>query len=88
MSVVDFVGCPFPDLNGKIILSAESRQKNNFPDNSKAVVECARGHEREEGSDVIICRSGKWSDPELKCKSNLVLTSFLNWAISYKKKWL
>lgn len=73
MSVVDFVGCPFPDLNGKIILSAESRQKNNFPDNSKAVVECARGHEREEGSDVIICRSGKWSDPELKCKSNLVI---------------
>ncbi|XP_067230189.1 complement decay-accelerating factor isoform X2 [Chanodichthys erythropterus] len=61
-------GCPFPDLNGKIILSAESRQKNNFPDNSQAVVECIRGHEREEGSDVIICRSGKWSDPELKCK--------------------
>ncbi|XP_048054910.1 complement decay-accelerating factor isoform X2 [Megalobrama amblycephala] len=61
-------GCPFPDLNGKIILSEESRMRNNFPDDSKAFVECARGHEREEGSNVIICRSGKWSDPELKCK--------------------
>ncbi|ROL50792.1 Membrane cofactor protein [Anabarilius grahami] len=61
-------GCPFPVLNGKLILSEKSRQINNFPDNSNAFVECPKGHESAEGSNVIICTNGKWSDPELKCK--------------------
>lgn len=81
MSVIDFADCPFPVLNGTFILSSESRQMNNFPDNSKAFVECARGLKGKEGSNSISCTNGKWSDPELKCESN----SFLNWTVPCKQ---
>ncbi|XP_016315447.1 complement decay-accelerating factor-like isoform X3 [Sinocyclocheilus anshuiensis] len=60
--------CPFPVLNGKIVLSSESILKNSFPDNSVAFVECAKGYVREEGSTSITCLNGVWSAVELICK--------------------
>ncbi|XP_016367822.1 complement decay-accelerating factor-like isoform X4 [Sinocyclocheilus rhinocerous] len=60
--------CPFPVLNGKIILSSESILKNSFPDNSVAFVECAKGYVRKEGSTSITCLNGVWSAVELICK--------------------
>uniref|UniRef100_A0A673MBX4 Im:7151449 n=1 Tax=Sinocyclocheilus rhinocerous TaxID=307959 RepID=A0A673MBX4_9TELE len=61
--------CPFPVLNGKIILSSESILKNSFPDNSVAFVECAKGYVRKEGSTSITCLNGVWSAVELICKN-------------------
>ncbi|KAK7145150.1 hypothetical protein R3I94_011293 [Phoxinus phoxinus] len=60
--------CRSPVLNGKFILSAKSIQKNNFPEDSTAVVECPKGQERKEGSDSIICTNGNWSAVELICQ--------------------
>ncbi|XP_026068917.1 complement decay-accelerating factor-like isoform X2 [Carassius auratus] len=60
--------CPFPFFNGKIVLSSESLLKNSFPDSSEALVECAKGYEREEGPTSIICLNGVWSEVKLKCK--------------------
>uniref|UniRef100_A0A672RA94 Complement decay-accelerating factor-like n=1 Tax=Sinocyclocheilus grahami TaxID=75366 RepID=A0A672RA94_SINGR len=60
--------CPFPVLNGKIVLSSESILKNSFPDNSEAFVECAKGFERDEGPTSITCVNGVWSPVKLSCK--------------------
>ncbi|XP_059415829.1 complement decay-accelerating factor-like isoform X4 [Carassius carassius] len=60
--------CSFPVFNGKIVLSSESLLKNSFPDNSEALVECAKGYEREEGLTSIICLNGMWSQVKLICK--------------------
>ncbi|XP_058633816.1 membrane cofactor protein isoform X2 [Onychostoma macrolepis] len=60
--------CPLPSLNGKTVLSAESILKNSFPDNSEAFVECAKGHERDEGPTSITCVNGVWSPVKLICK--------------------
>uniref|UniRef100_A0A671PGD2 Sushi domain-containing protein n=1 Tax=Sinocyclocheilus anshuiensis TaxID=1608454 RepID=A0A671PGD2_9TELE len=60
--------CPFPVLNGKIVLSSESILKNSFPDNSEAFVECAKGFERDEGPTSITCVNGVWSPVKLTCK--------------------
>lgn len=60
--------CPFPVLNGKIVLSSESILKNSFPDNSEAFVECAKGYERDEGPTSITCVNGVWSPVKLICK--------------------
>ncbi|KAG1963095.1 sushi, von Willebrand factor type A, EGF and pentraxin domain-containing protein 1 isoform X2 [Pimephales promelas] len=60
--------CPVPVLNGKFILSTESIQMNTFPEGSKAFVECPKGQERKEGSNVITCTNGIWSTVELICK--------------------
>ncbi|XP_043098831.1 membrane cofactor protein [Puntigrus tetrazona] len=60
--------CSFPVLAGKLILSSETILKNSFPDNSKAFVECAKGYEKDEGSDYITCVNGLWSPVELSCK--------------------
>lgn len=60
--------CPFPVLNGKIVLSSESILKNSFPDNSEAFVECAKGYKRENGTTSITCVNGVWSSVELICK--------------------
>ncbi|XP_051568424.1 complement decay-accelerating factor isoform X3 [Myxocyprinus asiaticus] len=60
--------CPLPVLGGKYVLTSESTQKNNFPENSEASLECPNGHLKDSGSNVITCRGGKWSDVELICK--------------------
>ncbi|XP_051997154.1 complement decay-accelerating factor isoform X2 [Xyrauchen texanus] len=60
--------CPQPSLHGKYVLSLESTQKNHFPENSEATLECSNGHLRDYGSTKIICRGGMWSDVELICK--------------------
>ncbi|XP_073810638.1 membrane cofactor protein isoform X8 [Danio rerio] len=60
--------CLFPVLNGNHVLSLESRLKNEFPDGSTAVAECARGYEAKDGSPLITCQNGKWSKVELKCE--------------------
>lgn len=70
MSVVYLADCQIPFLNGKFILSEESIQMNNFPEDSEAFVECPKGWERKEGSNSIICKNGTWSAVELSCKSN------------------
>ncbi|XP_052456086.1 complement decay-accelerating factor isoform X12 [Carassius gibelio] len=68
MVSVGAADCPFPFFNGKIVLSSESLLKNSFPDSSEALVECAKGYEREEGPTSIICLNGVWSEVKLKCK--------------------
>jgi len=73
VSVVYLADCPVPVLNGKFILSTESIQMNTFPEGSKAFVECPKGQERKEGSNVITCTNGIWSTVELICKSNSFL---------------
>ncbi|XP_056316414.1 membrane cofactor protein isoform X2 [Danio aesculapii] len=60
--------CLFPVLNGNHVLSTESRLINKFLDGSTALVECAKGHEAKDGSPLITCQNGKWSDVELKCE--------------------
>ncbi|XP_077054103.1 membrane cofactor protein [Siphateles boraxobius] len=60
--------CNVPDLKGKFILSAETIQRNHFPEDSKAFVECTKGQERKEGSNSITCTNGNWSAVELICK--------------------
>ncbi|TRY89374.1 hypothetical protein DNTS_015308 [Danionella cerebrum] len=44
------------------------RLKNVFPDDSVAVVECAKGYTRTEGSSSITCLNGTWSTVELTCQ--------------------
>lgn len=72
--VVDLAKCSFPVLSGNYVLSSESRLKNEFPDGSTAVTECAKGHEAKHGSPLITCQNGEWSDVELKCESISSLT--------------
>ncbi|XP_056126538.1 zona pellucida sperm-binding protein 3 receptor [Rhinichthys klamathensis goyatoka] len=60
--------CQVPVLNGKFILSTESIQMNHFPEGSKAIVECPKGQERKEGSNLTTCTNGNWSAVELICK--------------------
>ncbi|XP_073708506.1 membrane cofactor protein isoform X2 [Garra rufa] len=61
-------GCPLPELTGNFVLSSDSILKNSFPDNSQALLECAKGYERKDGSSSITCLNGVWSDVELICK--------------------
>ncbi|KAK2889506.1 hypothetical protein Q8A67_014881 [Cirrhinus molitorella] len=61
-------GCLLPSLNASYVLSLETILKNSFPENSQALLECAKGHEKEDGPSFITCLNGDWSEVELRCK--------------------
>ncbi|XP_026122057.1 complement decay-accelerating factor-like isoform X5 [Carassius auratus] len=60
--------CPVPSMNGKFVLSLESILKNSFADDSEALLECAKGYERDKGPTSITCVNGVWSEVKLICK--------------------
>ncbi|XP_017335787.1 sushi, von Willebrand factor type A, EGF and pentraxin domain-containing protein 1 [Ictalurus punctatus] len=60
--------CPKPVLEGNVVLSDSAILKNNFPDESDVMLECAKGYEVENGSNTITCANGVWSKQELTCK--------------------
>ena len=42
---------------------------NDFPEGSEATLECGHGFEIESGSGVTSCTGGKWTEPDIRCKS-------------------
>ncbi|XP_026118217.1 complement decay-accelerating factor isoform X2 [Carassius auratus] len=60
--------CPVPSMNGRFVLSLESILKNSFADDSEALLECAKGYERDKGPTSITCVNGVWSEVKLICK--------------------
>lgn len=61
--------CPGPQGTGNIVLTSEALLLNHFPEDSQVTVECANGYIEESGSGVIKCIGGKWTEPDLICKS-------------------
>lgn len=61
--------CPKPGTNGNIVLTNDALLMNDFPEGSEVTLECATGYEIESGSGVINCIDGKWTKPDLTCRS-------------------
>ncbi|KAL6457761.1 hypothetical protein MHYP_G00329910 [Metynnis hypsauchen] len=62
------VECPRPSPSGNVVLTDDAILKNEFPEGSHVTVECANGYEKDQGSDILTCRDGTWSDLQLICK--------------------
>ncbi|XP_037390638.1 complement factor H isoform X2 [Pygocentrus nattereri] len=62
------VDCPRPSPAGNVVLTDETMLMNEFPDGSDVTVECANGYNKDQGSDIITCTDGTWSEPQLICK--------------------
>lgn len=61
-----------------MVLSDSAILKNNFPDESDVMLECAKGYEVENGSNTITCANGVWSKQELTCKSKSTLFHYVS----------
>ncbi|KAL7833024.1 hypothetical protein SRHO_G00300420 [Serrasalmus rhombeus] len=62
------VECPRPSPAGNVVLTDDAMLKNEFPDGSDVTVECANGYDKDQGSDIITCTDGTWSELQLICK--------------------
>ncbi|KAG7226749.1 hypothetical protein INR49_014098 [Caranx melampygus] len=60
--------CPKPEGKENVVLTSQSLLKNEFPEGTVVTLECVHGHLIESGSDEMTCISGRWTEPELKCK--------------------
>ncbi|KAK2861765.1 hypothetical protein Q5P01_001298 [Channa striata] len=60
--------CPRPEGVENTVLTTETLLMNNFPNGVQARFECATGHVKESGSDIITCIDDEWSKLELTCK--------------------
>ncbi|KAI5628503.1 sushi, von Willebrand factor type A, EGF and pentraxin domain-containing protein 1 isoform X5 [Silurus asotus] len=61
--------CAEPVLEGPVVLNKTNSTLNNtFPHGSEVTLECAAGHVKYQGSDVITCNNGEWNKQELSCK--------------------
>ncbi|XP_036008021.1 complement decay-accelerating factor, GPI-anchored [Fundulus heteroclitus] len=60
--------CPKPEVGENMVLSEAALLKNDFPEGSKVLLECARGYEKASGSGTIDCVDNKWTEPDLNCK--------------------
>ncbi|XP_046705520.1 sushi, von Willebrand factor type A, EGF and pentraxin domain-containing protein 1-like isoform X2 [Silurus meridionalis] len=62
--------CAEPVLKGSMVLKKTNSTLNNaFPHGSEVTLECAAGHVKYQGSDVITCNNGEWNKQELSCKA-------------------
>lgn len=52
-----------------LILTNEALLMNEFPEGSAITLECINGYEEESGSGNINCIDQKWTEPDLRCKS-------------------
>ncbi|XP_051269650.1 complement decay-accelerating factor isoform X2 [Dicentrarchus labrax] len=59
--------CPKPQGKGNIVLTNEALLKNNFPDASSVTFECVNGYVQENGTGIITCVSGTWTEPDIIC---------------------
>uniref|UniRef100_A0A3Q2DEX0 Complement factor H-like n=1 Tax=Cyprinodon variegatus TaxID=28743 RepID=A0A3Q2DEX0_CYPVA len=69
--------CLRPEVGENWILTEETLLKNDFPEGSEATLECDNGYEKKNGSVTINCINGKWSESDIVCKSEFLLTSIL-----------
>ncbi|XP_036008023.1 complement decay-accelerating factor, GPI-anchored-like [Fundulus heteroclitus] len=60
--------CPKPEVGENMVLSEAALLKNDFPEGSKVLLECAIGYEKASGSGTIDCVDNKWTEPDLNCK--------------------
>lgn len=68
-------GCLIPEGGQNMIPTTETLLKNDFPEGSEATLECANGYVKDSGSGILTCLSGKWTEPDLTCISELYLIS-------------
>ncbi|XP_062852686.1 complement decay-accelerating factor, GPI-anchored isoform X2 [Trichomycterus rosablanca] len=60
--------CQKPILEDNMLLTDEAIMKNEFPDGSTISLECANGFDQVPSSEIITCKDGQWSKPDLICK--------------------
>ncbi|XP_067096970.1 complement decay-accelerating factor isoform X4 [Osmerus mordax] len=60
--------CPRPQGQNNMVLTNEALLMNHFPEGSTATFECSNGYVIEQGSGVVRCTSGAWSEPQMTCQ--------------------
>ncbi|XP_046872547.1 complement decay-accelerating factor transmembrane isoform-like isoform X2 [Hypomesus transpacificus] len=60
--------CPRPQGQNNMVLTNEALLMNDFPEGSTATFECSNGYVIEQGSGVVHCTSGAWSEPQMTCQ--------------------
>ncbi|XP_064822553.1 sushi, von Willebrand factor type A, EGF and pentraxin domain-containing protein 1-like isoform X7 [Oncorhynchus masou masou] len=62
--------CPKPQVerNQYVVLTNDALLKNDFPEGSEVLFQCANGYMKAQGSESITCTNGEWSTLELICK--------------------
>lgn len=69
--------CPKHQGGGNTVLNNKALLLNDFREGSNVTLECAHGYERESGSGVITCDDGRWTEPDLICRSESFLLLLL-----------
>ncbi|XP_013865016.1 complement decay-accelerating factor isoform X2 [Austrofundulus limnaeus] len=59
--------CLIPEGGPNMVPTTETLLRNDFPEGSEAVLECANGYVEDSGSGILTCRGGKWTEPDLTC---------------------
>ncbi|XP_062329713.1 P-selectin isoform X2 [Osmerus eperlanus] len=60
--------CPRPQGQNNMVLTNEALLMNHFPEGSTATFECSNGYVIEQGSGIVRCTSGAWSEPQMTCQ--------------------
>uniref|UniRef100_A0A3B5QCM4 Complement factor H-like n=1 Tax=Xiphophorus maculatus TaxID=8083 RepID=A0A3B5QCM4_XIPMA len=70
--------CPIPKGGENMNLTDESLLKKDFPAGTEVTYECIIGYEKVSGTGIMKCDDGKWTTPDIICRSESCLTCILH----------
>uniref|UniRef100_A0A3B5MC31 Sushi domain-containing protein n=1 Tax=Xiphophorus couchianus TaxID=32473 RepID=A0A3B5MC31_9TELE len=70
--------CPIPKGGENMNLTDESLLKKDFPAGTEVTYECIIGYEKVSGTGIMKCDDGKWTKPDIICRSESCLTCILH----------